>query len=427
MGLLAAPAPPSLPPDPPGMNWDHARRLLHLAGEAGGGGAIVGEAVFDPVAEVCDTARAASLCIASGKGGTGKSVVTASLATLFARAGRTLIVDADLGVGNAHILQNVTPQLSFVDVVDGRLGVSDIRVRCREGLDLLGGGSGVSRMAGLSSWEMHAIARGIETVETEYRRLLVDSAAGISSQTISFAAASDVVLIVTTPDVTALTDAYAFLKALLQRRSDCEPLFAVNRATSEEEAQLVAERMIGVSRKFLGREPRFAGALPEDLDAIWGDENWHRLMDALVRASLVERVELGRDAEHFSTFPFVAKYAERLLTDDDRTLFAVRTCERFAGVSQWLYEAIRTERAADAYALLTLEEDNLWACIDLKRPSRPKRDDEEGSPIAYVATYLPQILLFVDRAHDGIRAAEQGGRRAAPSVMCGGKPTPFKR
>ncbi len=98
----------------------------------------------------------------------------------------------------------------------------------------------------------------------EYRSLVVDSAAGISNQTIAFAAASDVVLIVTTPDVTALTDAYAFLKALLLRRSDSEPLFTVNRATSQEEAQSVADRMIAVSRKFLGREPRFAGALPED-------------------------------------------------------------------------------------------------------------------------------------------------------------------
>jgi flagellar biosynthesis protein FlhG len=246
------------------MNWDQARKLLHLAADAGGDGTAVSEAVFDPGAEAVDTSRAASLCVASGKGGTGKSVVTASIATLFARKVRTLIVDADLGVGNAHILQNVTPELSFVDVVDGRLSVREIRVECRENLDLLGGGSGVSRMAGLSSWEMHMIACGIEAVESEYRRLLVDSAAGISNQTIAFAAASDVVLIVTTPDVTALTDAYAFLKALWQRRGDCEPLFAVNRATSEEEAQHVAERMIGVSRKFLGREPRFAGALPED-------------------------------------------------------------------------------------------------------------------------------------------------------------------
>jgi flagellar biosynthesis protein FlhG len=242
------------------MNWDHARRLLHLSSTWPGAVAASPAGHQAPAAAV----RAASLCVASGKGGTGKSVVTASVADVFARRGRTLIVDADLGVGNAHILQDVTPDLSFVDVVDGKLSVHEIRVECRENLDLLGGGSGVSRMAGLSSWEMHMLARGIEALETDYAHLVVDSAAGISSQTIAFAAASDVVLIVTTPDVTALTDAYAFLKALLARRGDCDPLFAVNRAASDEEAASVAERMVAVSRKFLGREPRFVGSLPED-------------------------------------------------------------------------------------------------------------------------------------------------------------------
>jgi flagellar biosynthesis protein FlhG len=238
------------------MTWDHARNLLHRAGPGS-------EATSADPAPV-EVARAGSVCVASGKGGTGKSVVSASLADVFSRGGRTLIVDADLGVGNAHILQDVTPELSFVDVVDGKRGVADIRVECRENLDLLGGGSGVSRMAGLSSWELHMLARGIEALEPEYAHLVLDSAAGISSQTIAFAASSDVVLIVTTPDVTSLTDAYAFLKALLSRRGECDPVFAVNRAASEAEAHGVAERLIAVSRKFLGREPRFVGSLPED-------------------------------------------------------------------------------------------------------------------------------------------------------------------
>lgn len=238
------------------MTWDHARNLLHRASSASA-------SIPEEPAPV-EVPRAGSVCVASGKGGTGKSVVTASLADVFSRRGRTVIVDADLGVGNAHILQDVTPELSFVDVVDGKRGVRDIRVECRENLDLLGGGSGVSRMAGLSSWELHMLARGIEAVEPDYAHLVVDSAAGISNQTIAFAAASDVVLIVTTPDVTALTDAYAFLKALLLRRAESDPVFAVNRAASEAEACGVADRLIAVSRKFLGREPRFVGSLPED-------------------------------------------------------------------------------------------------------------------------------------------------------------------
>lgn len=246
------------------MNWDQARKLLRLASrhseEGRGGAASVLDVEVDPLADV----RASSLCIASGKGGTGKSVVSASLASLLSKRGRTLIVDADMGVGNAHILQNIAPEHSFVDVVEGRLAVRDIRVTCNPDLDLVAAGSGVSRMAGLSTYEMHLVACGLEQLELEYRHLLVDSAAGISNQTVAFAAASDIVLIVTTPDVTALTDAYAFLKVLLQRRPESQPLFVVNRTLSEEEGEHVAERMRGVARKFLGREPRYIGALPDD-------------------------------------------------------------------------------------------------------------------------------------------------------------------
>ena len=245
------------------MNWDQARKLLHIDG--GPAHASSGErAEGQPARAGMHLVRAASLCVASGKGGTGKSVVCASLAALFARQGKTLIVDADMGVGNAHILQDVAPDRSFVDLVEGRCGVRDIRAACRENLDLLAAGSGVSRMSALTSWEMHLVAGGIEEIEGEYAHVLVDSAAGISSQTVALAAASDLVLIVTTPDVTALTDAYAFLKVLLMRRPDCAPIFLVNRASSFEEGIQVSERLCAVARRFLRREPRCVGILPDD-------------------------------------------------------------------------------------------------------------------------------------------------------------------
>ncbi|MBK7642902.1 MAG: AAA family ATPase [Planctomycetes bacterium] len=248
------------------MNWEQARELLFFQRRRTPSG-LLAPAPHRDVDELA-AVRASSLCIASGKGGTGKSVVTASLGALLARKGRTLIVDADMGVGNAHILQNVSPEHSFVDVVEGRLGVREVLTHARAELDLVAAGSGVSRMAGLSNFELHLIACGIESLESGYRHVLVDSAAGISTQTVSFAAASDVVLIVTTPDVTALTDAYAFLKVFTQRRADCVPLFVVNRATSEEEALSVAERFRGVSHKFLGREPRSIGWIPDDREVV---------------------------------------------------------------------------------------------------------------------------------------------------------------
>jgi flagellar biosynthesis protein FlhG len=242
------------------MNWDQARQLLRLRRAPEGAGEYGRADRPDALASV----RASSLCVVSGKGGTGKSLVTASLGQLLARTGRTLLVDADLGVGNAHILQDVQPEHCFVDVVEGRKQVREIVQPCGSQLDLLAGGSGFARMAGLTTCELELIAAGLERLERQYRFLLVDSAAGLSNQTLAFAAAADLIVLVTTPDLTAMTDAYAFLKVLVQRKADVAPLLVVNRALGQEEAQHAAQRIAQVSRKFLGREPRWISTLPED-------------------------------------------------------------------------------------------------------------------------------------------------------------------
>lgn len=246
------------------MNWtDTRKKLLQLAS----GRVPRPSAAAWLEAEVVEGGagpRAASVCVASGKGGTGKSIVTASLATLLAPRGRTLIVDADFGVGNAHILQDVSPTTTCVDVVEGGVSVRDALTPCGKNLDLLAAGSGVPRMAELSSFELHMLASGLRELEREYRTVLVDSAAGVSHQTMALARACDVTLIVTTPDLTAMTDAYAFLKLLFAGRPGTRALLLVNRAASAEEAEEVTRRIARVGERFLGTAPRCIGWLPHD-------------------------------------------------------------------------------------------------------------------------------------------------------------------
>jgi len=249
------------------MNWtDTRKRLLQMA--AGRAPRPEGEASSPlirrhaPKEPVCP--RVVSLCVASGKGGTGKSIVSASLGALFAPRGRTLLVDADFGVGNAHILQDVSPRATCVDVIEGRESVRAALVPCGKELDLLAAGSGVPRMSEMSSYELHLLASGLCEVEDEYRYLLIDSAAGVSHQTLAFARASDATLIVTTPDLTAMTDAYAFLKLLFAGRAGTRALLLVNRAAGAEEAEEVTRRIARVGERFLGMAPRCIGWLPHD-------------------------------------------------------------------------------------------------------------------------------------------------------------------
>ena len=253
------------------MSWNPARRLRRaLDGRAveaqfGVAGALPTRprsgADRSPAAR---PSHARSLCIVSGKGGTGKSMVCASLASWFSRAQRTLVLDADLGVANAHILQDVTPERTLVDVVEGRATVRDVLVTLSSGLSLVGGGSGFSRMAELSAHEQQLLAAGIDELDADLDLVLVDSAAGLSSQTLSFAFASDLVLIVTTPDLTAMTDAYAFLKVYARKQGRGRVLLLVNRASDEGEAQRTAQRIREVASKFLGWSPEAVGSCPED-------------------------------------------------------------------------------------------------------------------------------------------------------------------
>lgn len=235
------------------MNWERARSLIGLA-----------HATPDVERAAGRRLPARSICVASGKGGTGKSVISASLAALLSRRGRVLLVDADLGAGNAHILQNASPERSLVDVVQGAREIDDVLTACGPQLDLLAAGCGVPHMAGLSAQELASIASGLRALEHDYDWCVVDSAAGLSDQTLAFAHGADLVVIVTTPDLTAMTDAYAFYKVLSSLRGEQSIGLLVNRAGSAEEAAAVAQRVEEVSLRFLGHAPGSLGWLGED-------------------------------------------------------------------------------------------------------------------------------------------------------------------
>jgi flagellar biosynthesis protein FlhG len=119
-------------------------------------------------------------------------------------------------------------------------------------------------MAELSSYELMLIASGLAELEREYRYLVVDSAAGLSRQTVSFARAADVIVIVTTPDLTAMTDAYALYKVLCTAAEELRTFLLVNRASGAGEAEEVWLRIARVCERFMGSAPERLGWIPED-------------------------------------------------------------------------------------------------------------------------------------------------------------------
>lgn len=246
------------------MNWTAAKRLLRLPAKEERAFTLNTELPpCDPLAAV----RAQSVCVVSGKGGTGKSTLTASLAALFEHQGRVLLVDGDLGVGNAHLFCDSQPERTLADVVRGECAMGEAVLRVREQLDLLAGGSGCLGVASLGQVELQRLAEGLYSLEENYHSVLIDGAAGLGSQTIELAAAADIVLVVTTPDLTSMTDAYALIKVLVSTRPGLIPRMVINRCFDPREGHAAAERIQAVARRFLGLEIPIMGVLPEDRSA----------------------------------------------------------------------------------------------------------------------------------------------------------------
>ncbi len=240
-----------------------------------------------------------SIAIASGKGGTGKSVFSASLASAFAGRGLpTILFDADLGVGNAHILHGVTAERTAAHVVAGRETIQNVVVDGPHGVRVVPGGSGVAGMATLSSYELHLLGRALARLEDPAVDLLMaDAGAGISAQTIRFLAAADLVVLVTTPDLTALTDAYALIKVLVTAHPRTDISLVVNRVHNPEEGLGAADRICQTARRFLGVEVRYIGSMPEDAE---------------VQVSVADRVPFLVRDPHSPAAAFVRYAAETL-------------------------------------------------------------------------------------------------------------------
>jgi len=206
-----------------------------------------------------------SLAVASGKGGTGKTVMTANLSTMLCMDGnKSAIFDADLGVANTHLLLGVEPTRNVAQVIAGRTTLREASMASPFGPRIVPGGSGISDLASLSAQELLRLAGDFRPLEEGMDYLLLDCAAGISVQTILFLQAADDVLVVTNPDFTAMTDAYALIKVLYQRDPHKRVSVVVNRVREQRQAEEVARRLQGVCHRFLDKELLFLGGIEED-------------------------------------------------------------------------------------------------------------------------------------------------------------------
>jgi flagellar biosynthesis protein FlhG len=197
--------------------------------------------------------RAHVIAVTSGKGGVGKSNIAVNLAIKMAQTGKSVaLLDADLGLANADVLCNVDLRWNLSHLISRKRSLREVIAKTPGGFHLIGGASGLAKMADLTDFDRQRILDSLAELESMFDVLIIDTGAGINANVLCFTRAADHVLIVTTPEPTAITDAYAVAKVMIRDGQERQMSLLVNQVRSPAEGRAVYERISKVARQFLG-------------------------------------------------------------------------------------------------------------------------------------------------------------------------------
>lgn len=210
-----------------------------------------------------------TVAVTSGKGGVGKTQVSANLAIGLAQQGlRVLLLDADLGLASLDLALGARARADLVHVVRGDATLGDVLVPIAEGVDLVPACPGRYEMANLDATSRDRLIDLVQELAERYDVLLVDTGAGIGASTIAFAAEADEVILVATPDPSSLRDAYAMAK-VLQVRADVRRLHLVaNFVGSVREGLDLRDRLQSIVDRFFVLDLELAASIPEDREVV---------------------------------------------------------------------------------------------------------------------------------------------------------------
>ncbi len=206
------------------------------------------------------------IAITSGKGGVGKTNISVNMAIAYAQLGKKVIlIDGDLGMANVNVLLNVVPQYNLMHVINKKKTMKEIILDTEFGIKFIAGANGFSKIANLSVEELEYFAKQFSTLGNA-DIIIIDTGAGIANNVLQFVAAADEVYVVTTPEPTAITDAYGIIKIVTTEIVD-RPVnlkLLVNRVHSADEGKRISERIITIVGQFLGYKVDYIGYVYDD-------------------------------------------------------------------------------------------------------------------------------------------------------------------
>lgn len=193
------------------------------------------------------------ITVTSGKGGVGKTNVTINLAIALSEQGyRVVILDADFGLANIDVLFGIVPKYTLLNVIKNEKNILEILSDGPMNTKFISGGSGVEDLLKLDKQQILKFVENMSLLDKLADIIIVDTGAGLSDNVMSFIMAADEVLLITTPEPTSITDAYALIKMVSNRDKTKKIRLVVNRTENISEANDVLNKLVLVAEKFLG-------------------------------------------------------------------------------------------------------------------------------------------------------------------------------
>jgi flagellar biosynthesis protein FlhG len=209
------------------------------------------------------TARIIS--VTSGKGGVGKTNISLNLAIALSEMNlRVVLIDADFGLANIDVLLGITPKYTLVDLIRNNRNIIEVLASGPNNIKFLSGGSGVEELIKLNSMQLQNFVNNISILDRIADIVLVDTGPGLSEKVMSILMATDEILVVTTPEPTSITDAYALIKHVSVMNNKKTIKFIVNRAENAREADDVINKLSLVADRFLSMEIVSLGYILQD-------------------------------------------------------------------------------------------------------------------------------------------------------------------
>ena len=206
-----------------------------------------------------------TIAIASGKGGVGKTNITANLAIGLSRLDKkVLIFDADLGLSNIDVILNLAAKYNIKHLFNGEKKLKDLIIDGPSGIKVLPASSGIQELTELDEFQRLRIIEEFESYDDDVDYLLIDTSSGISTNVAFFCMAAQEIIVVTSAEPTAMTDAYALMKVLFTKYQEKNFKILVNNVKDEKEAIEVYGRLSTAAEKFLSISLDYLGYVPCD-------------------------------------------------------------------------------------------------------------------------------------------------------------------